>query len=245
MKFISVPELASTNTYLASIADKSEPYTVVVADRQTAGRGQRGNSWEAEPGKNLTFSVLLKPDHVKAADQFIISQAVSVAIAVTLSKRIRYAGEVAVKWPNDIYVDNQKICGILIENSLMGDKISRSIVGVGLNVNQKVFTSGAPNPVSLIHIIGEPTDRFALLKDVCAAIERHVEAIANPEKREEIVEMYKSILWRSDGMYKYAIPGGETFMATIEDISPAGYLFLRDDKGEIRKFAFKEVQYIL
>ena len=127
----------------------------------------------------------------------------------------------------------------------MGDKISRSIVGVGLNVNQKVFTSGAPNPVSLIHIIGEPTDRFALLKDVCAAIERHVEAIANPEKREEIVEMYKSILWRSEGMHKYAIPGGETFMAAIEDISPAGYLFLRDDKGEIRKFAFKEVQYIL
>lgn len=245
MKFISVPELDSTNTYLASIADKSEPYTVVVADRQTAGRGQRGNSWEAEPGKNLTFSVLLKPEHVKAADQFIISQAVSVAIAVTLSKRIRYAGEVAVKWPNDIYVDNQKICGILIENSLMGDKISRSIVGVGLNVNQKVFTSGAPNPVSLIHIIGEPTDRFALLKDLCVAIERHVEAIANPEKREEIVEMYKSILWRSDGMHKYAIPGGETFMAAIEDISPAGYLFLRDDKGEIRKFAFKEVQYIL
>ena len=116
---------------------------------------------------------------------------------------------------------------------------------LGRTTAEKVFTSGAPNPVSLIHIIGEPTDRFALLKDLCVAIERHVEAIANPEKREEIVEMYKSILWRSDGMHKYAIPGGETFMAAIEDISPAGYLFLRDDKGEIRKFAFKEVQYIL
>ncbi len=245
MKIISLPEAASTNTYLAAIADKSEPYTVVVADRQTAGRGQRGNTWEAEPGKNLTFSILLRPDHVKAADQFIISQAVSVAIAVTLSKRIRYAGEVAVKWPNDIYVDSQKICGILIENSLMGDKINRSIVGVGLNVNQKVFTSGAPNPVSLIHILGEPTDRYTLLKDVCSAIEKHVEAIADDEKRKEIVDMYKSILWRSDGFHKYAIPGGETFMAEIVDISPAGYLSLRDDKGVVRQFAFKEVQYIL
>ena len=245
MKIIEIASTNSTNSYLSGIAESSETYTVVSAEEQTAGRGQRGNRWESEPGKNLTFSVLLRPTHVKAADQFIISQAVSVAIARVLARRVKNGGEVAVKWPNDIYVDNQKICGILIENSLLGNEISRTIVGVGVNVNQKDFRSDAPNPVSLIHVIGEETDRKELLTEICAAIERCVEAIADDEERRQIVMIYKSMIWRREGEHKYCIPGGETFMAEIVDIAPSGHITLRDTEGVERVFAFKEVQYIL
>ena len=245
MKIISLPTTESTNTHLSSIAAEAEEYTVVTADAQTAGRGQRGNSWEAEPGKNLTFSILLKPEHILAADQFIISQAVSVAIAGVLAKKVKSAGEVAVKWPNDIYVDNQKICGILIENSLLGSKIRRSIVGVGLNVNQKNFKSDAPNPVSLIHITGEETDRAVLLDEICSAISRCIDATKTEKGRKDIVAMYKSHIWRREGAHKYRIPDGETFRAEIVDIASSGHITLRDTDGKDRIFAFKEVQYIL
>lgn len=245
MNIIELPSAESTNSYLAANSENLENYTVITTDHQTAGRGQRGNVWESEPGKNLTFSILLRPEHIKAAEQFVISQAVSVAIAKTLRKIVRTGGEVAVKWPNDIYVDDQKICGILIENSLMGSKICRSIVGVGLNVNQKKFSPMAPNPVSLIHITGVETDRRELLEKICTAIKDAVEAIADTQKREEIVAEYKSMLWRRGGLYKYAIPGGETFYAEITDIEPTGHLILKDKYGDLHRFAFKEVQYIL
>ena len=124
--------------------------TVVSTYNQTAGRGQRGNSWESEPHKNLTFSVLLKPQHIIAREQFYISEIVSVAIVNTLRKYI-IDQPIAIKWPNDIYVNDDKICGILIENTLSGYSISQSIAGIGININQQTFLSNAPNPISLIH----------------------------------------------------------------------------------------------
>lgn len=245
MKIINLPSTKSTNTHLSSIASEAEEYTVVTTDAQTDGRGQRGNSWESEPGKNLTFSVLLKPEHILATDQFIISQAVSVAIACVLAKKVNNNGEVSVKWPNDIYVDNQKICGILIENSLMGSRIRHSIVGIGLNVNQKQFKSDAPNPVSLIHVTGEETDRVFLLDEICSAICRTMESTKSENGRNDIIAMYKSMIWHREGVHKYRIPGGETFRAEIVDIAPSGHITLRDTDGTDRIFAFKEVQYIL
>ena len=129
---------------------------VVIAERQEAGRGQRGNSWSSTPGENLTFSVVLRPDFLPAERQFRISKAVALAVADTIAE----AGlRPAIKWPNDIYIGDRKVTGILIENDLMGPYLSRSVIGIGLNVNQTRFDPALPNPTSLAAEAGHPFDR--------------------------------------------------------------------------------------
>lgn len=245
MNIVRLEETASTNSYLADHADDLPTGTVVVADAQTAGRGQRGNSWESEPGKNLTFSMLLRPTFVSAREQFLISRAVSVGIATVLGKFTKGGEEVAIKWPNDIYVGGQKIAGILIENSLMGKEISRSIVGVGLNVNQLQFRSDAPNPVSLIHLIGEETPLDPLLEDVAASMLSRVESLSSDDGRAEVTRLYDSMLWRRDGFYPYVTAQGEPFQGEIVGIAPDGVMTLRDETGREREFAFKEVHFVI
>lgn len=136
---VYVPECHSTNAEAARML-QTNPATaegsVVVTDNQTAGRGQRGNTWESEPGKNLTFSLVLKPVFLLAKDQFKLNMAISLALYDYLHKQVPNA---SIKWPNDMMLDNQKTCGILIENQISGQTIQHSIVGIGLNVNQKSF----------------------------------------------------------------------------------------------------------
>ena len=148
---IHINETNSTNNYLQSLCSeqKVEELTVVVADFQTSGRGQRGNSWESDPGKNLLFSTVIFPEFLEARRQFLISQIISLAIKEELDT---YTTDISIKWPNDIYWKEKKICGMLIENDLMGRNISQSIIGIGININQEIFHSSAPNPVSLLQI---------------------------------------------------------------------------------------------
>ena len=137
----------STNTQAAREIDSAAEGTVWIADFQTAGRGQRGNKWESAESENLTFSILFRPTFLSPAQQFKISQIASLGVLRYLhSKGI----DAKIKWPNDIYVGDRKICGTLIENSLRGDKLAVSIAGIGLNLNQRIFASDAPNPTSLI-----------------------------------------------------------------------------------------------
>lgn len=169
--FASIPplhykeEVDSTNRYLTQWADREElPHLYTVwANYQTAGRGQRHNHWESEAGKNLTFSTLLFPHQVRANKQFLLSQAIAIAIQTVLST---YVGGITIKWPNDIYHHNRKICGVLIENDLQGSWVQRTVAGIGLNVNQTLFHSDAPNPVSLAQLLGKEMDREQLLKEV-------------------------------------------------------------------------------
>ena len=121
MKFLNLEETLSTNSYASARAAELEDWTVVSARRQTAGRGQRGNGWEAEEGKNLTFSVFFRPENFRARDQFALSEAVALAVVETLAGE---GIEARVKWPNDIYVGDRKICGILIEHAVMGMNVS-------------------------------------------------------------------------------------------------------------------------
>ena len=148
---VALDETASTNQYLSQLCNQLQEsvaeLTTVTAEFQTAGKGQRGNTWEAEEGKNLLFSFVLYPSFLEARRQFILSQIVSLAIKEELS---RWSDEITIKWPNDIYWKDKKICGILIENDLSGHHIRRSIAGIGININQEVFNSDAPNPVSLV-----------------------------------------------------------------------------------------------
>ena len=157
-KLIHLAETDSTNRHLqrllqadAALADE----TVAIADFQTSGRGQIGNVWESEAGQNLTFSLLYKPQHLPANQPFRIAQIAALSVKKTLDK---YVSGITVKWPNDIYRRNLKICGMLIENTLSGGFITHSIIGIGLNINQTVFRSDAPNPVSLSQITGEKYD---------------------------------------------------------------------------------------
>ncbi|MDE7154069.1 MAG: biotin--[acetyl-CoA-carboxylase] ligase [Muribaculaceae bacterium] len=245
MKIIELAQTPSTNSWLTDNADSLPTDTVVVSHDQTAGRGQRGNSWEAEPGKNLTFSILLRPDFVKASEQFFISRAVSVGIVRVLERFVHGSEEAAIKWPNDIYVGSQKIAGILIENSLMGEHIERSIVGIGLNVNQLQFLSDAPNPVSIIHLTGEEMALEPLLREVVSSILSHIEMLRTAEGRARVTSDYDAVLWRRDGFYPYITAAGEEFSAEIVGIAPDGMLTLRDSEGQLRRFAFKEVHFVI
>ncbi|MBQ7773428.1 MAG: biotin--[Bacteroidales bacterium] len=139
--------LDSTNSQARREAEESCEGSVWIADFQTAGRGQRGNRWESRKGENLTFSILFKPEFLPPHKQFLISQVCAVGIYRYLAGKGMPA---SIKWPNDIYIGNKKICGILIENSISGDKLSVSIAGIGLNLNQTQFASDAPNPTSLL-----------------------------------------------------------------------------------------------
>ena len=143
----------STNAYLQRlVAETDAPEgTVVSTSFQTNGRGQLSNMWEAEDGKNILCSILLRPTSLPIKSQFLISQAISVAIVDVLNS---YLDGFFIKWPNDIYYKEDKIAGILIENTLSSAGISTCIIGLGLNVNQQTFRSDAPNPISLFNIIG-------------------------------------------------------------------------------------------
>lgn len=233
---VRLDETDSTNQWLRDsekLTANSEQPRAVIADYQTAGRGCGTNTWESERGKNLLFSMLIHPVEVPAAKQFRISMAISMAILDTLEQHI---GDVSIKWPNDIYWRNGKLGGILIENRLQGGCIKDCIIGVGLNVNQETFRSDAPNPVSLKQIHGQETDREQLLRDILARFEAYLS--------QDLKVRYLSRLYRRKGFHPYADKDG-VFMAEIIDVEDDGHLLLRDDNGRDRRYAFKEVQFII
>ncbi len=218
--------------------------TVIYTPEQTAGRGQRGNSWESEAGKNVIFSMLLKTPAVPVSNQFYISEAVSLAVVEVLSQ---YADGFTIKWPNDIYYKDLKICGMLIEHSIMGMSINYSILGVGINVNQKKFLSDAPNPVSLIQILGYETSIQEVLHKVCEEIERRCSfETYNDTSFEALHKEYLSRLYRKDGeLHKFELPDGTVFLAKIADVESSGMLMLERENSVIERYAFKEVGFVL
>lgn len=239
--------IGSTNTYLRELngGDPAYDYEVAVADFQTAGRGQKGNTWESEQGKNLLFSILAHPKGIKVQEQFYISEAIALAVsdAVIVAAGPEYAAGFSVKWSNDIYYKDCKMAGILIENTLQGSSILDTVVGVGLDVNQEVFVSDAPNPISLKNITGRDYDRDALLDDIIARFIGYME-LDTPSQRAGVDELYRSRLYRRQGYYKFRDENG-VFEACIEGIRPDGCLMLQTRSGEHRTYEFKQVQFVL
>ena len=241
--FIHLNETHSTNSYLRELImrEKEQPEgTVVITDYQTAGRGQKGNSWESERGKNLTFSILLHPNHIPPGKQFILSQLISIAIVKVLKESDRYF---SIKWPNDIYWKEKKIAGMLIEVDLTGSSLSNAIIGIGININQRHFKSDAPNPVSLTQITGKEHNLSELLEKILDSI---VDAYNkySPDNEEEIRQKYMALLFRNKGVYPY-LYGEEIFNASIEGIEPNGQLILKKENGSIHTFAFKEISFVI
>ena len=244
--FIYLAEAKSTNSSMAQCAAELPDASVLYTYRQTQGRGQKGNSWESEPEKNLAFSFLLKNPAIAPSRQFFISEAVSIAVAETLS---RYVPEdISIKWPNDIYYRDQKLCGILIENALSGSHIAHAIIGVGINVNQERFLSDAPNPVSLKNITGRHFDLDALLHEVNEGIEHLTRfSLATEASLQALHSRYIGLLYRANGLpHRWQLPDGTIFSGTIVDVQPDGLLLIRHEtSGEIGKYYFKEVKHVI
>jgi BirA family biotin operon repressor/biotin-[acetyl-CoA-carboxylase] ligase len=249
-KYLKYGTVTSTNDLLKAYptADPDE-VVVATAQEQTAGRGQRGNSWESELGKNLVFSILICPVNLLANKQFVLSEIIALSIKEALDV---YTGGISVKWPNDIYWNDRKISGTLIENQLNGRYVIRCVSGTGININQEHFVSDAPNPVSLKQIIGTDTDPETLLHNVVDRYTAYVQTINLPsaesdvaeQAAQQIAERYHAALYHGIGYHHYKDSEG-IFSARIDHVEPSGQLLLVDDKGRRRSYAFKEVQSII
>ena len=240
-RIIRLQETDSTNNYLRELSRREAlpEGSLVVADFQSSGKGQPGNSWEAEEGRNLLFSLLLYPDFLPANRQFLISQIAALSVKETLDA---YTDSISVKWPNDIYWKDKKICGMLIENDLSGQSLYCSVIGIGININQPLFRSDAPNPVSLYQITGREYDREEVLNRFLRIFSNYYILLLQ-EKEDEIRRAYMQALYRNDGFYPYRDEQGD-FEARIHAIELTGHLLLQLRDGSIRRYAFKEVSHI-
>jgi BirA family biotin operon repressor/biotin-[acetyl-CoA-carboxylase] ligase len=236
-------ELASTNEKIKSLLKetKVDEFTVIATKNQYQGKGQANNRWESEKGKNLTFSLLIKPFYLHAADQFIISKVVCLGILDVFS---RYSDGFTIKWPNDIYYNNDKIGGILIENTLMGHSIGESVIGIGLNINQTKFISNAPNPISLANILNTQFDIDLMLNQVLQSILKYLQMVLEAEDFNIIDQKYIENLFRNKGYHLFK-DNEKTFRACIQGISEYGQLILSTETGDINTYSFKEVEFIL
>ena len=239
---IHVEKTNSTNSYLSALCEKQKvpDFTVVLSEFQSAGRGQRGNSWESDSHKNLTFSYVLYPYFMDVHNQFLLSEIASLSVKDTLSA---YTDNISIKWPNDIYWKKKKICGMLIENDLTNTHINRSINGIGININQEVFHSSAPNPVSLKQITGKKYEPMEILNQFVIRLIEYYDMLRNGE-RLKIDRLYRCSLFQGEGFHAYKDKIG-TFEAKITDIEPNGRIVLTDKSGNEKRYMFKEVEYML
>lgn len=250
---IHLEQTDSTNSWAAANGNAGGGGDILVwADYQTAGRGCANNSWESQPAQNLLFSMMIHPGKeitlpwangkgkwptVEARRQFVISMAISVALVKALAQVIAQAGAdagaLSIKWPNDIYWHDSKLAGILIEQRVAHGLVTECIIGVGLNVNQTCFHSDAPNPVSLAQITGSTHEREALLRRVVEVFDLDTSP-----------SLYRSLLYRRTGIHPYSDANGP-FLATLLTVEDDGHLLLQTTDGQQRRYAFKEVSFVL
>ena len=254
--WIEMREVDSTNTFLRAYSGRNAGeghLTVVTAEHQLKGRGQAGNTWESEDGRNLRCSFLFTPpESVSPSESFIINQAVALAARDACQEFLGDTGEdegrkVEVKWPNDIYVNGRKIGGILIETEMTGTRVKRVIAGIGINVNQTEWQFASeplphPTPTSLSLLAGGETLVRNVLEQLVGHLQRRLAQLARVEY-ERIREDYISHLYRREGVHRYKDENGE-FEARIAGIEETGHLVLKDTEGEVRRYAFKEVAFL-
>ncbi|MBU1013022.1 MAG: biotin--[acetyl-CoA-carboxylase] ligase [Bacteroidetes bacterium] len=243
-KIIAFNTVESTNLTAVDLINEQniEDGTIITTSFQKHGKGQEGNYWESEAGKNLIISVIIKPEFLKPEKQFILNKMVSLAVAEFVQ---RYAPKdrVKIKWPNDIYLGDQKIAGILINNFIQGNVMSASILGIGININQKVFTSNAPNPVSLIRFMKEDLDLIQALQLLCDSL-NHWYSQMELGLFKSIDKKYISLLYRYEEYHTYLI-SRKKVTAKITGISEFGRLQLEGKNGEMYDCDLKEVEFVI
>lgn len=213
----------------------------VVVERQSAGRGQRGHTWLSPEGVNLTASLLLEPTFLPVGGQFQLLQVVALALCDTLRS---YGIEAQIKWTNDIYVGEKKVAGILIEHTLSREYLSRTIVGIGLNVNQTEFDESLPNPTSMALVAGCPFDREELLNRLHEALMHRYAALQKAEAAEELAADYHAHLYRLNMAQRFRLPSGEEFEGIIRGVHVAGDLIVEHHDGELKSYLFREIEFL-
>ena len=241
IKIIRLEETGSTNNYLIEMSNEGNlaEGSVVVTDNQRQGRGQSGNSWESEAGANLTFSIIFYPVAVKVAEQFVLSKAISLAVYDFLSK---YVPDVSVKWPNDVYVGDRKITGILIENFISGEYLNKSVAGIGVNINQEHFISDAPNPVSLRQLTGKIYPLDNCLLSLLTHITNRYQMITNDRNKLDTDYLEHLYLRGKESRFN---ANGVFFDATITGVNKYGMIEMTTKNGECKSFGFKEVKLVI
>jgi BirA family biotin operon repressor/biotin-[acetyl-CoA-carboxylase] ligase len=239
---IRVKVVDSTNNYLKKLVHDEHPEegSMVITEFQSAGRGQMGNGWASEAGKNLLLSLLIYPDNLLANEQFIISRMASLAVKNCLNQ---FVDDIRIKWPNDIYWKDKKIAGMLIENDVQGRYIQNSVIGIGININQPSFPEDLPNPVSLRQITGADND----IDNIAGIFVREFFLLYREfqdGKTTQIEDEYMLDLYRVNDYYWFKDEGG-SFKAKVKEVMPSGHLVLETmDEGDLRQYAFKEVSFI-
>lgn len=243
MIYLKLDATDSTNSYLKELVKDGQPHnwTVVSVREQTQGRGQQGSNWFSDSDKNLTFSILVSDTGLKATDQFLLNCAISNGIYKVL--RGVEIPRLKVKWPNDIMSGASKLAGILIENSLINDRIAHSIIGIGLNVNQEKFPSELPIAVSMKQCTGEHYDLDPLLKSLVESIKEEV-GLIECDQYEQLRKNYMDRMYRRNSPHMFRAPGGAPFIAQIEGVTDKGMLIVRKEDDSIEHYAFKEIEYL-
>jgi len=238
---IELDVVDSTNNYASKLVANQEALdgTVVVAHFQGEGKGQRGNVWSSEPGKNLTFSLVLNPKIVALSEAFVISQIVSLAICKYLESVIDE--DVFIKWPNDIYVGEKKICGILIENQFKGNNFEYAIIGIGLNVNQTNFQN-LPRVTSLFLVSKKELDLKSVLNELLKSIEIFYLRFQR-EGVSAIHEEYLANLLFVDEMRRYKTSQGD-ITGKIVNVLSSGQLEIKTKEGQLFNFDIKELEFV-
>ena len=214
---------------------------VVWAERQTAGRGQRGHAWSSAEGENLTFSFVLEPRFLPVKQQFLLSEAIALALVDTFAA---CGIDASIKWTNDIYVGDRKIVGMLIEHNYSGTTLARSIAGIGINVNQTVFDPSLPNPVSMAQLAGCTFDRTQVLDTFLEKCGHRYRQLEQGEA-EVLQEEYRRRMYRLGRRHRYRIPGRGEVEAIIEGVHPTGELLLRHADGSSGEYLFGEIEFVI
>ena len=241
---LQLDELPSTNLFLVDLEElRPMPEgTVVVAKRQTAGIGQSGNSWSSEAGKNLTFSLLLRPTFLPTQSQFQLHKVLSIAVLQTLQELLPDHNDISIKWPNDIYVGNRKICGMLVNNKISGCTYTLAVCGIGLNVNQTAFDPSIPNPTSLKTVAGKDFELFDVLQLLLHNIGVWYNVLKTGDNA-TIDDTYFSDMLNFGKPSRY-LHHGKTITATITGTDKFGRLLLQTDYNEAIICDIKEIKYL-
>ncbi len=242
MQIIKLSATESTNTYLKTLASEQNlpDFTVVIAENQTKGKGQMNESWESEPGNNLTFSVLKHHQSLNVKNQFLVSICVSLAIYEVLNDL--KLPRVQVKWPNDILSGSLKVCGILIENMLKGQEVKTSVIGIGLNVNQTIFSKNL-KATSIKLGLKKEQHLDSLLGKILEKLQFFLpKATAFNEVR--LIDAYKKVLFRRGIPSTFQKPNGSVFMGIISEITTEGMLKVKLEDDTYKQFGLKEIKLL-
>lgn len=239
---ISTDTTASTNNYAIELLANSEPIegTAILAEYQQHGKGQRGSTWISEFGANLLVSYILYPRFMLAKDQFHLSLVAALATSETL-RQLGAAG-IFIKWPNDIYAGNCKIAGILVENTVKGSSIASSVIGIGVNINQRKFPHFPAKATSLFSITGVEYNKTDVFERLSNNIEKYYLSVKNGNTT-QMKEEYLEQLYRINKFHNYE-SDGKSFTAKIIDVNEEGKLLLETSAGKVLEFWYKEIKFL-